>query len=278
MVVTEGVSTGRIVSELFRPQNIRFSLIVFIIAALYGQAELVHIILGSGQLILLYGFATIYNDIHDKDIDIANDRGLPLARGGLSIRVAQRILFLLLLVICLMQLGLRQPYGYIVTITYLLLGWFYSSPKVKLSHRGLLATILLAICYAGLPMVFGFWQSQTIPLYFLLLPLILMSMAVVLFKDFKDLKGDALYSKRTPLVRYGAQKTKLLAGLFFTIGCICLMGFIGVGWWLIGCAIAGLALAQLCIKPRPTPTLVQTYGLGVIIMFALSVYTEMGIT
>ncbi|MDN5274729.1 MAG: chlorophyll synthase [Candidatus Saccharibacteria bacterium] len=166
-------------------------------------------VLASLLLAISYGFVTIHNDLSDREIDIKNQRrDIPLANNQVSRKNLQDLLAGLLVM------------GYIIGVflgattllwlsMYFFLGWLYSGP-LNFKSRGRLAVSILGICYGVMPWLLGYSiinQAPSLWSYEIMVASFIFAAGIISLKDFKDIKGDTLFGKRTLLVTYGPKVT-----------------------------------------------------------------------
>lgn len=268
----DAVELGRSFAQLARPQNTRLSLLLFVAMAVKLHVLLPHIVFGAILIVLVYATVTAYNDQQDLEADKENDRNLPLVSGKLNNFQVNIFLGVTSALALLAQFFVGQPAGIIFTLTYLGLGWVYSRPPFSFSHRGLWGTLLLSICYSGLPIYLAIFQTSAPQAKNLdiLLVAIPFSMASLLFKDYKDKKGDLKVGKLTPLVRYGSRNIKLIAWVLTILGGLAaalVQPFAGI--WLMGYASMLVSLIMMSRQQVPNPALVRVYSYSAL-MLAIS--------
>lgn len=81
---------------------------------------------------------------------------------------------------------------------------------VRLADRGALAALVLPAGYVAVPYLVGIFAVRGSPRpadLLLLAGLYLGFIGRILVKDFRDVRGDALFGKRTFLVRHGRRRT-----------------------------------------------------------------------
>jgi hypothetical protein len=120
----------------------------------------------------------------------------------------------------------------------------YSLRPVRLADRGAVASLILPACYVAVPYLLGiFAVSASVRTEDLLLlaGLYVGFIGRILLKDFRDVRGDALFGKRTFLVRHGR-------GWTCAVSAVC---------WCAG------TLFLLAAVRQPTPTLIAASVLGV---------------
>jgi 4-hydroxybenzoate polyprenyltransferase len=102
------------------------------------------------------------------------------------------------------------PVALATTAAGLLVSTAYSLEPVRLSRRGIVAPLVLPACYVTVPFVLGAVAARgevrraDLPL---LVALYVGFIGRIVLKDFRDLRGDALFGKRTFLVRRGRRWT-----------------------------------------------------------------------
>lgn len=182
-----------------------------------------HLVLIPILLGCLFIGATTVNDIADEEIDkinLATDKRRPLVVSSAP-KKHLRTLNVIAFVVAILIAAVIKPILVILVLFATGLSYIYSMPPIKISHRGFLAPLLLPINYVLLPFLIGTslhpsgWDRQV---GVLLLGLYVSFIGRIILKDFRDIKGDAMYGKRTFLVRYGAKKTCEVAGIAWVLG------------------------------------------------------------
>lgn len=267
---------GLSLARLMRPQNTRFSVLFFAFPQLGSTFALSHLLGGAMLIIALYGLCTAANDLSDVPTDRTNQRDLPLARRELNQRQALGLAGALALVALLLNLLLPQPETLVYSILMLSIGLSYSLPPLRLSHRGLLGTVALGICYVGLPLYLGSQFADVAAsrnLWLLVGSAVLLAGPPLLYKDFKDEVGDRQHGKHTPLVRYGSTAVKALTITFCLAGyALLILASIGLFIpWIVGtCGAAVAVLVLAARKDALRPKLLLLYLLIVTGMVVLS--------
>jgi len=111
----------------------------------------------------------------------------------------------------------------IVTAVGLALSAAYSVRPVRLADRGAVASIMLPACYVAVPYLIGLLaRGHRVTADDLALAggLYLGFIGRILLKDFRDVRGDALFGKRTFLVRHGRRPTCAVSSVAFVAGSI----------------------------------------------------------
>lgn len=257
---------GQYTAQTIRPRNLRLPLLIFLTVSIFSQPDLTYIVACTITIAASYGIVVIWNDTADYAIDQANKRNLPLTKGRLSRRNLQLLQLALVAVIGGVIAWSQSILLFVAAILFGIIGWAYSLPPLRLGHRGLLAPLSLSIYYAVIPfqlawlqhtqpnVVMGIWTSVS---------LIFLSVAYLLYKDFKDVVGDRQFSKRTPLVIYGATITKRLsiASAIAGLGISYLAGGVGPITLILG-GVALTCLIEQYRRPQPSPLLLQSYCLA----------------
>jgi 4-hydroxybenzoate polyprenyltransferase len=112
----------------------------------------------------------------------------------------------------------------------LLISAGYSFGPVRIADRGVVASLVLPACYVAVPFLlaaFSVHRSIGWPQVELLAGLYLGFIGRIVLKDFRDLRGDALFGKRTFLVRHGRGPTLVFSALFTTAGTAVIMAVDG---------------------------------------------------
>ena len=195
-------------------------------------------LLGLLALGASYVAATSVNDICDQDVDAINhpnraDR--PLVSGRASVRDLWtiNIASAVIVVGCGVVLG---PPALLVMALSLIINLTYSMPPVRLSRRTFLAPLILCVAYVFLPYWLGVISAGQvlaagdIPLVAAFMVLFL---ARINLKDFRDRAGDARYGKPTFVLRYGKRAACVvsIAAAFF--GNVLLLVALTPEWWAL---------------------------------------------
>ena len=173
-------------------------------------------------------FSAACNDIADERIDainLAGDRRKPLM-SGLGNRVEVLVIGL---TGAALAIGFAAWLGWPVLLTLLaglVLSLGYSVPPVRVADRGALASLLLPACYVAVPFLVGHLAAARHlgPSGFLILAgLYITFIGRILLKDFRDVRGDALFGKRTFLVRHGRGPTCVASTICLVLGSVVLL-------------------------------------------------------
>lgn len=157
-------------------------------------------------------FAVTVNDLADEAVDRVNLAGVP-GRPLVEGRADRQEMILVATVAAAVALAAAPFIGTLavgVVAAGLLFALAYSLPPVRLSGRGALASLLLPAGFVAVPFILGLAAGHA-PLFgrnaLLLAGLYVGFIGRILLKDFRDVRGDALFGKRTFLVRHGREAT-----------------------------------------------------------------------
>jgi 4-hydroxybenzoate polyprenyltransferase len=206
---------------------------------------------------LLYSVA--FNDLADEAIDRVNLPGRRPLATGLTWR---RELVLVGCVSGALALGAAAALGWrpLATVACgLLISVGYSLRPVRLADRGAVASMTLPACYVAVPYLTGFFGVRPAVRYgdlVVLAGLYVAFIGRILLKDFRDLRGDALFGKRTFLVRHGRVWTCAVSAAATTAGTALLLAAAHPGaalsaGYAAGCAATLALLRRLAVETSP---------------------------
>ncbi len=226
-------------------------------------------------------FSVAVNDIADAPIDRCNLPGSnrPLVTG----RADEREMRAIAAVSAVVALGVAMFVSWLILIVVaaaLLLSAAYSLPPVRLAARGALAAMVLPAGYVATPYLVGLLSirsSMTPRDAALLAGLYLGFIGRILLKDFRDVRGDALFGKRTFLVRHGRRATCVIsAGFWTTGGAVILIATRRPSVGYLGCSLVGIIGVLVALRaladdrgPRRDETLISCMaiaGRGVLVL------------
>jgi 4-hydroxybenzoate polyprenyltransferase len=182
-----------------------------------------HLLIIIPVLAAWYLHGTCINDLSDEAIDKVNLRGA-VGRPLANKRVSRGFIMWLAVgagIVCLAGAFVIGMLAFWICVIALVLNWVYSMPPVRLSGRGIMAPLLLPLGYVALPFLLAvnavdgrmkWWQIG------LLAGLYISFIGRIVLKDFRDVKGDSKYNKRTFIVRYGPRATVIFSAFMFAIG------------------------------------------------------------
>jgi 4-hydroxybenzoate polyprenyltransferase len=204
-------------------------------------------------------FSVAWNDLADEAIDRVNLPGQrPLTTGA-----ATRSEFAVIGVASgLLALAASATLGWrvlIVTAAGLALSAAYSVRPVRLADRGAVASLVLPACYVAVPYLIGLLpRGHRVTPDDLALAggLYLGFIGRILLKDFRDVRGDALFGKRTFLVRHGRRTTCAVSSASFVAGTAAVLVAAQHLTALLACAeavcLAGVLAALRSLAAEPT--------------------------
>src|SRR5438067_396267 len=103
----------------------------------------------------------------------------------------------------------------------------YSLRPIRVADRGAVASLLLPAGYVGVPYLVGIFSVRdrvTAGDFVLLGGLYVGFIGRILLKDFRDVRGDALFGKRTFLVRHGRGRTCAFSAVCWITGSLAVAG------------------------------------------------------
>lgn len=246
---------ARLVTMMIRPP---VALVLFLFAAIgvaqAGKGDALHPLFTVVPLILGGWFvhATVVNDLNDEAIDrvnLGNARGRPLVSGDAThsqLRALGRVGAAAALVTAF---AVNWRVGAVVTAG-LALSTAYSRPPLRLCGRGALASLLLPSGYVAVPFLVGLFSvgpAIGARELVLLAGLYLTFIGRILLKDFRDVRGDEMFGKRTFLVRHGPRRTCGASAAFWVAGSATMLLLfpwrsliVAVFAALLACALHGL--------------------------------------
>lgn len=177
-------------------------------------------------------FCVVVNDLSDEAIDRVNlpgDRRRPLAAGLCGRRELTVVGVTAATIAVTASAALHRP-AVAVTTAGLALGAAYSLRPVRIADRGAVASLLLPAGYVAVPYLLGVMAvrgSVTAADLRLLGGLYAGFIGRILLKDFRDVRGDALFGKRTFLVRHGRRATCAFSATCWVAGSLILAGVRG---------------------------------------------------
>jgi 4-hydroxybenzoate polyprenyltransferase len=167
-------------------------------------------------------FAVAVNDIADVAIDRVNlpgGAGRPLVQGE-----AQRDMVIVAVTSAMVALAaslLLAPPAILVVLAGLIFTAAYSLRPVRISERGVVAPLLLPLGYVAVPYlsgVFAVRANLTAKDLLLMGSLYAGFIGRIVLKDFRDMRGDSMFGKRTFLVRHGRVPTCSFSAVFLVAG------------------------------------------------------------
>jgi 4-hydroxybenzoate polyprenyltransferase len=176
-------------------------------------------------LVVVFGFllfSVACNDLADEAVDrvnlAASGRPLVAGTGRRGELVATAVTAG---AVSLGTAALLGRWVLAVTACGLVLSATYSLRPIRWAGRGAVASMLLPACYVAVPYLAGLLsvRDSVRPADFaLLVALYVGFIGRIVLKDFRDVRGDALFGKRTFLVRHGRRATCRLSASCWTAG------------------------------------------------------------
>lgn len=191
-------------------------------------------------------FSVAVNDLSDAPIDRQNlpHSNRPLVTG----RTDEREMWTIAGAAAAVSVGAAALGGWslaALAVGGIAMSAAYSVPPFRLAGRGVVAALVLPAGYVAVPYLVGLLSVRTYVTWddaLLLVGLYVGFIGRILLKDFRDVRGDALFGKRTFLVRRGRRATCALSGIFWTAG-------------------GALLVAT---TPHPTVSYITTTGAGIV--------------
>jgi 4-hydroxybenzoate polyprenyltransferase len=218
------------VAVLRPPLFALFLLFAAIGLAQAGHAEQIHPLFTVVALVVAGWFinAGAVNDLADELIDRVNFPGVgkrPLSSGQATRRQMLALALLSGAVSAGVAFAVNWRVG-LVVLGALALSAAYSSPPIRISARGGLASFLLPAGYVAFPYLVGLFtvqESISAEQLVLLAGLWVAFIGRILLKDFRDVEGDAMFGKRTFLLRHGRRATCLVSAACWVAGAASLL-------------------------------------------------------
>jgi 4-hydroxybenzoate polyprenyltransferase len=166
--------------------------------------------------------SAVVNDLADARIDAVNlpaDARRVLA-GGRAHRSQLRLVAVVALVAALAAGASLGATGLAVTALGVVVATGYSLGPVRLADRGVLASMALPACYVAVPYLLGVvaGHGSVGPSHLPWLAALYVGfIGRIVLKDFRDVRGDALFGKRTFLVRHGRVATCRLSTVCWVV-------------------------------------------------------------
>ena len=209
------------------------------------QVELAKVLIVVVSFLL---FSVVLNDLADEAIDRVNlpgDRRRPLAAGS-GTHAEFVAIAATTAVVAVGMSALISRLALAVVSGGLALSASYSLRPIRIADRGLVASVLLPAGYVAVPYFVGLFSvhgSVSGSDGLLLGGLYIGFIGRILLKDFRDVRGDALFGKRTFLVRHGRQRTCQISAACWIVGTLTLAGVRGLNGGLIVAYVLFVAVA-----------------------------------
>jgi 4-hydroxybenzoate polyprenyltransferase len=240
----------RILVALARPSVV----VLLVLFAMTGLATTGHSedkVLAAKVLVVVIGFllaSVVVNDLADEAIDRVNLPGdtSRLLVAGASTRREFRAIAVGSCALSLTTSALLGPRVLAAVLAGFVLSLSYSLRPIRLSDRGAVASLLLPAGYVAVPFLVGVLSVRSHldrSDWILLGGLYVGFIGRILLKDFRDVRGDTLFGKRTFLVRHGRRWTCAISGVCWVIGAAALAGVHGVTTALVVSYAAHITIA-----------------------------------
>jgi 4-hydroxybenzoate polyprenyltransferase len=209
--------------------------------ALAGRAE--DVVAVTRLLVLVTAFvvyAVSCNDLSDLEIDrvnLAGDVRRPLVTGSATARDV-RLVAAGAGVVTASAAATQGLLALLLTLSGLGVATAYSLTPLRISRRGVVASLVLPALFVALPFVLGVLAGRGLRGgdLVLLSALYVGFVGRIVLKDFRDVVGDRLFGKRTFLVRHGRRVTCALSGVCWVVGTVLLVSATPrAPWWYVGC-------------------------------------------
>lgn len=171
-------------------------------------------------LVAVSAFATLQNDLHDKDVDMANGRKSAYLDGSFKKEFIWHVCLYLLVFATVCVVLAHSILALFIFFVSILLSIAYNSKPLQLSRRPISSIAVLAIVMAALPVTLGLGAqlATTVIGQVVILGVTTQRFSLSILKDYKDYVGDKKLGKRTFLVAYGALATKYVSVSMSVIG------------------------------------------------------------
>jgi 4-hydroxybenzoate polyprenyltransferase len=195
-----------------------------LIGSFYAGSVSINTFIAIFVLFAWYLHAATSNDYADRKIDEVNLKGNK-NRPLVTRSITKRNLWILHIVAGFASLLLSLIYGptaLLLTFIVLLMDYAYSFKPIRITDRGVLSQLMLPIAYVFFPLSLGYWSVDTVNPYpwLLLAGLYTGFIARLMLKDFRDVKGDKMFGKRTFLLRHGRLATCYVSEFFGIVSLI----------------------------------------------------------
>ncbi len=197
-------------------------------------------------------FSVTCNDLADEAIDRVNlpgSRARPLVTGAASRHDLVVMGGGAAAVAFAVSATLRWQAA-VVMAAGLALSAGYSLRPVRIADRGAAASLVLPACYVAVPYLIGVLSARpnihTADVT-LLAGLYVVFIGRILLKDFRDVRGDALFGKRTFLVRHGRRWTCAFSECCWVAGAIMLLAAVPTRTAALTAAFVALLVMSLCL-------------------------------
>ena len=183
----------------------------------------------------------IYNDITDVEIDKINKLDRPLVTGEASIKEAFELVIILSLLGHTMALLISLKF-FLLILSFFILFFIYSFPKVHLKSKFLIKDLTIAIGTFLSYLIGGSAIGSILtPVFLMAIVGFVASLSTSIVKDIEDVKGDEIHKIKTFPIVWGPTLTIRLAIALVISGGIATI----IGYYQLGFNIAFPLLATL---------------------------------
>ena len=224
--------TGRLRRYVLRTRPATLLLLALFTAVGFAQAgnasSVGRVVCTVGAVLGFLVFSVALNDLSDEAVDRVNlptDEARPLVAG----RSSRNRLGLIAVAAGAVALGLSAALGgnaVVVTAVGMVFSTAYSLPPLRLAARGVVASLVLPAGLVAVPYLLGVYSVRPylrLSDVALLVGLYVGFVGRLLLKDFRDVRGDSMFGKRTFLVRHGRRSTCRTSAVFWTVGSLIVM-------------------------------------------------------
>ena len=187
--------------------------------------------------------ANSINDLADVEIDSVNfgkapDRPLLEQKPG-------RDFWIVHLATGVLTLALSFLYGktaVLLTLFFFFLSYIYSLKPIRLTDRTFASPLLLAVFYTYYPLSLGFLATEghaTYP-WMLSIGIYMAFVGRMLLKDFRDVKGDKKFGKKTFLLQYGPDTTCAVSAFLYLSALLVVIYATNFAWGILLPLVVGM--------------------------------------
>ena len=205
-------------ARFVRPRILVTCSLIVLLGSLAGGSVSYQTFLAIIILVTFYIHAASLNDYADRQIDEINLPGAkdrPLVTRSMPQKTLWRIHYAAGITTLILSMFYGMP-AVVMTIAILAFDYAYSLKPLRITDRGALAQFTLPFAYVIYPFSLGYWSLDAAGTFPILLVAGLYSgfIARLFLKDFRDVKGDSQFGKRTFLIRHGVGATCFASWLF----------------------------------------------------------------
>lgn len=196
-------------------QTLFFIALALIGVAISGIESYYFVFLKVLIVSFLWQYNIVLNNIHDKKIDVAENRKTPVTEKIVDVDIYKKIGLCFLAVSLLLGFLMQNQVFILLVIVYAILAVIYSVPPFRLRNH-ILSTFFIGMG-SVISFFIGYFQSIYTPIaYDILLFSFLIFIATsagTLTKDIKDFRGDRKAGVRNIFTVYGIKRGKQISSL-----------------------------------------------------------------